>query len=47
MKYLGLVILFGLFPIILFMLLTGWGITLLSFLGVSAALGFLLNLFKK
>lgn len=46
MQYLGLVVLFVFFPIVIVMLLGGWGVGILSFLGVSVALGFLLNLFK-
>jgi len=46
MKLLGLVILFVFFPVVVIMLMGGWGIVILSFLGVSAALGYLLNLFK-
>ena len=46
MKFLVLAIVFVFFPIVIVMLLGGWGVGLLSFLGVSAALGFLLNLFK-
>jgi len=46
-KEVGLVILFIAFPIVMILLLAGVGIKILAVLGISAALGFLLNCFKE
>ena len=43
----GIVILAVFAPIVVLMLMSGVGVALLQVLGVSAALGFLLNLFRN
>jgi hypothetical protein len=47
LQWVGLVLLIVLMPVIVVMLVANIGIGLLQVLGVSAAIGFLLNLFKR
>lgn len=47
MKIIGIVLLIIAAPIVIPMILGGWGLTILAALGITAALGFLLNIFKK